>query len=117
MSARSQMIHRMKVERERDNNAVDGHGQPLTDLVTIYDALPCRVWDQEGELIVTEGKVVNIGMHQAIAPYGKDIRENDIISEVADKRGAILFGEARYRVDSLHHFPKQCIVLSMESAQ
>ena len=119
MSTRSQMIHRMKVMRRENTGRNDSLGQPITRETFPYgddNMLPCRFWDQEARLIVTEGKIVKVAQQKAIVPYGADVRTNDIITEIYDRRDNRLFENAKYRVDSTHNFPKQCIVLALESA-
>lgn len=115
MSTRSQMIHRMNVTRKSLGRTALGEDAPVAD-IRIHEMLPCRFWDQEARLVVTEGKIVKVAQQRAIAPYGTDVKSNDIITEIYDRRGNRLFEETRYRVDSVHAFPKQCIVLALENA-
>ena len=116
MSTRSQMIHRMKVERRVMARRSNAMGEDIPSPEIIHDRLPCRFWDQEARLVVTEGKIVKVAQQSAIAPYGADVKSNDIILEIYDRRGNRLFEETKYRVDSVHVFPKQCIVLALENA-
>ena len=118
--ARAQMIHRIKVERNKKSASTDfvrdGLGQFIPERETVYEALPSRVWDQESELVVTGDKVASIDQHKAIIPYKSDVQSKDFITQITDRRGTDLFGKVLWRVNTVHHFPRRCTVLALESA-
>ena len=118
MSARSLLVHRAIVMRERESDTPDGLGQPIMETITLHEAMPCRVWSEEARLVVSVDKVVNVGVHRILAPYGIDLQEKtDTIVGISDKRGNSLFGDISLRVDSIYNIPHKLLMADLESAK
>ena len=84
------MIYRASVVREVITGDPDSLGQDVTVDTEIYDALPCFVSPQSGDLAFTTGRAAEIVSHRGVVPFDADIQTEDRL-DVHTRAGAILF--------------------------
>ena len=117
MTMRSLMRHRATLSRNSDTGTRDGLGQPIRRDAIIIHTLPCRAWSQGSKLIINADKTVNIGRHAMIVPMETDILEEDVVTNIRDRRGRLMFGDSIFRVDAVYQIETKGIIAELESAQ
>ena len=87
MPARSRMTMRCRSHRNVDSGDKDGINQPITDFKPILTSLPCY-WQVRNETFIADGdKLVAKAVHRMILPLGSDVEEQDVISDIRNRRG------------------------------
>ena len=118
MTARSKLKHRATVTRREDTDSSDDLGEPIVTDIPVYASLPCRIISEEGQLLVVSNEIVNISRHTMYAPRGTDLQEEtDTISQVTDKRGNKIFGDSRFRVESVFTSNPKIVIANLEIVQ
>ncbi len=90
MPAAGNMTMRARIERNQDLGT-DGFGHPEAPNFQPRNTLPCRVWSKMRQHVTDEEKIVMIEDIRGRFESGADITEDDRISAVVDRRGAVLF--------------------------
>ena len=118
MTSRRMMKHRATVVRDHKEEEPGGLGQPVYSERPLHDAMPCRIWSEEGRLVVTADKIVNVRISRMIFPWGTDLQEKtDTITKVVDRRGNVLFGDTKFRVENIYPVPRRINTADLESVE
>ena len=90
MVARGRMTHRCWTERQSNTGARDPFGQPVTETTHPLSGQSCY-WQARNDTFVADGdKLAAIANHMMIFPLDTDVRENDVVTAVKDRRGRSL---------------------------
>lgn len=96
MSIRSKMVHRAAVERDV-GTSTDSLNQLSPDRQQINAALPCYVQTKMERIIADGNKFMALATYTMWAPLDADLKEEDVITRVVNRRGQEIFGN-RLRV-------------------
>lgn len=90
----------MRAAIERNGaTAKDGWGQPVAPaFASIGAAVPCFVYSKSGRPIVDGGKVAMIEQLRAMFALDADVRDQDEIAALTDRRGTVII-PGRLKVD------------------
>lgn len=94
MSARGQMTQRCDIERKVESGT-DPYGAALSEWQTTGLSVPCRFWYETGggsRRQENENASVTIHALRGILPLAADIRSDDRIARVVDRRERELYG-------------------------
>ena len=81
---------RCSTERQVESDAQDPYGQSIRTTATPLTAAPCY-WQAQRERFVADGdKVVAVAEHLMLLPLTSDIREQDHVTAITDRRGRSL---------------------------
>ena len=87
MSIRARMTHRASTVRDVPAGSKNSFGQARTSVEPILTSHPCY-WQAQTERFISDGsKVMALGTHFALMPLGTDVEEQDMFTEVVDRRG------------------------------
>ena len=97
MGARSIMTMRCSTERDAESAEPNRYNKPVTHQTYPLTDSPCY-WQSSSEQFVTSGeKLAAIASHMLLTPLTADVREQDTVTSITDRRGRTLKGE-RLRV-------------------
>lgn len=84
------MVHRCTVERA--TAGTDAWGNPaIPAWATHLPALPCRAWYSAGREVTDAGKTAVVEDRRMIVPRDTDVREDDRVAAVTNRKGEMLF--------------------------
>ena len=93
MTARRRMTHRCDTTRNVATGSIDSFTQAIRRRNPILREQACYWQSRTEVLIVDTEKVASVAVHLIILPLGTDIRAQDLITGVRDRRGNILYSD------------------------
>ena len=88
----------------RNTSTGDGYGAPAPDNFQYHETIRCRLWWQHSSGVrsanrtyVSPGRTVPVAEGGMIVPTGTDVTEQDLIYEVNDNAGNVLY-ESKFTV-------------------
>jgi len=86
------MTHRCSTERDEPGTVRDGFNHPVTAPVAVLSDHPCY-WQSSSERFIADGqKVASVAAHMLLLPLDTDIKEQDRVTSIQDRRGRTLKG-------------------------
>ena len=98
------MTHRCDTERDNPETARDPFNRPISTVSPQLSDQPCYWQAQRGEFVADGQKLTEITQHFLLVPLQTDILSQDIVTNVADRRGRVLQGE---RIRILTTIPRE----------
>ena len=81
------MTMRFDTTRNVEGSQRDGFNQLVAAPAPILTSQPCY-WQAQSEKFIADGdKLVALTSHLILAPLGSDVREQDFVTSVVDRRG------------------------------
>ena len=94
---RTRMTMRMFLERN-GSNATDENGLPIVSMGEVA-TVPCWAWMKTINRLSEENRLATITVLQAAVPIGTDIRRDDEVAQIQDRRERVKF-TGRYIVEN-----------------
>jgi hypothetical protein len=84
------LTHRARIERNTAS-AADAWGNPVAPVFTVlHNALPCWFWSKQSRELADGTKTAMIEDARIMFARGADVREGDVITNIADRKGALV---------------------------
>ena len=84
------MTMRCATERDAEGTEKDAFNHPITTPTPVLSDQPCY-WQSSSERFIADGeKVANVATHMLLVPLDTDIKEQDWVTSIKDRRGRTL---------------------------
>lgn len=90
MVARSLMTMRVSTERDDPNGQRDDFNQSITSVITPLTNEPCYWQVQRERFVSDDNKLMAVAVHIILMPITADIKEQDRVIAIKDRRGRSL---------------------------
>ena len=87
---RGRMTHRAVLERNTTDTS-DGWGQPGEPSWSVQATLACYAWSRSRKVVADGEKVVTVQDLRAIFAVDADVREQDRLQSITDRRSSTIF--------------------------
>ena len=110
MTVQSRMTHRASIRREPER--AGPYGQPTGQMVTVVSNAPCFVSQNTDSRLLSVDRTANVETYQLLFPTHVDVRANDEVGPILDRRNQQLYGGKTVKVNTVVYHQNshlQCI--------
>ena len=114
MSSFALMTHRADVKRRVGGSGEDKLNRPITAEQEVHTDLPCKLWPVSGTTDYDNSKGATVSNFKGIVAHDADVRIEDLIVDVRDRIGTLLFSK-NFRVKESLIWPGEHLALTLEA--